>query len=171
MFLPFFTKQNSRAFAKLVLDHKPQARASIKGSRKFPALHGAVEFYGADGGTLVVAELYKLPEKADGKPLTGPFAFHIHEGNRCSGNAEDPFADAGPHYNPTSQPHPLHAGDMPPLFSNHGYAYLSFFTDRFQPKDVIGHTVIVHEGPDDFRTQPAGNAGAKIGCGIIAGYR
>lgn len=40
-------------------------------------------------------------------------------------------------------------------------------TDRFRVRDIIGRTVVIHSGPDDFHTQPAGNAGEKIACGVI----
>lgn len=56
---------------------------------------------------------------------------------------------------------------MPPLFENNGYAYLSFLTNRFQIKDIVGKTVIIHDMPDDFKTDPSGNSGTKIACGII----
>ena len=56
---------------------------------------------------------------------------------------------------------------MPPLFENNGYAYLSFFTNRFEVKDVIGKVVIIHDMPDDFNTNPSGNSGTKIACGKI----
>lgn len=64
-------------------------------------------------------------------------------------------------------PHPFHAGDLPPLLSCKGRAYLAVITGRFCVKDVIGRSVVIHAGPDDLHTQPAGNAGAKIGCGVI----
>ena len=63
--------------------------------------------------------------------------------------------------------HPQHAGDFPPLLGNHGKAYMKVFSDRFSVEEIIGKTVIVHSDPDDFRTQPSGNAGRKIACGII----
>ena len=95
------------------------------------------------------------------------FAFHIHEGGSCTGNADDPFADALTHYDPEDCEHPGHAGDLLPLWGNGGYAFLQFLTDRFTVDEVIGRTVIVHEEPDDFTTQPAGRAGKKIACGVI----
>lgn len=79
----------------------------------------------------------------------------------------DPFSNAMAHYNPENCPHPYHAGDMPPLFGNQGYAFLMFLTDRFMVRNVIGKTVIIHDNPDDFTTQPSGNSGAKIACGVI----
>jgi Cu-Zn family superoxide dismutase len=92
---------------------------------------------------------------------------HIHEGGSCTGNAADPFADAGSHYNPEGCEHPAHAGDLPPLFSNRGTAWGAVLTDRFSVGEISGKTVIIHLNPDDFTTQPAGNSGAKIACGVI----
>lgn len=159
----FSSMHSLRGFARTVLNTTPAARASVRGDAAHRGLHGAVNFYPATGGTLVVAELYGLPSR----PADGVFGFHIHEGDACRGNEEDSFAATGGHFNPTGKPHPFHAGDMPPLFGNGGYAYLSFFTNRFTPADVIGRTVVVHSGPDDFTTQPAGNSGKKIACGEI----
>ena len=56
---------------------------------------------------------------------------------------------------------------MPPLFSNDGYALQAFLTDRFTVRDIIGRTVILHDEVDDFTSQPAGNAGERIACGVI----
>ena len=95
------------------------------------------------------------------------FGFHIHEGTRCSGTSVDHFADAGSHYNHSNCPHPMHAGDLPPLFVNNGRAWFATITPQFTVSDVIGHTVIVHSDPDDFHTRPSGNSGEKIACGMI----
>lgn len=56
---------------------------------------------------------------------------------------------------------------MPPLFSVNGNAFLCFMTNRFKIKEVLGKSVIIHSKPDDFTTQPSGNAGEKIACGMI----
>ena len=48
-----------------------------------------------------------------------------------------------------------------------GRAYLAVRTDRFRVQEIIGRTVVIHSDPDDFRSQPAGNAGTKIACGVI----
>lgn len=134
-----------------------EALTCVKGEGK---LRGVVKFYPVPCGTLVVADITGLPESA-----SGFFALHIHEGQRCSGKD---FADTGGHFNPTGNAHPRHAGDLPPLLSRNGRAFLAVETDRFFVQEVIGHTVVVHEGFDDFQSQPAGNAGRKIGCGVIA---
>ncbi len=137
----------------------PSAVAHIKGGDAYPGLTGTVRFYPRCGGTLVVADIAGLPDTD-----TGFFAFHIHEGGDCRGAG---FPDTGAHYNPTAAEHPRHAGDLPPLLSDRGRAYCQVLTGRFRVSDVIGKTVVIHAAPDDFKTQPSGNAGEKIACGVI----
>lgn len=135
---------------------KPEAIACVSGEGR---LRGTVKFYATACGSLVAADIRGLP-KSD----TGFFAFHIHEGDSCGGGD---FADTGGHFNPGGEAHPRHAGDLPPLLSENGTALLVVATTRFTPKEVIGRTVVIHERPDDFHTQPSGNAGRKIACGVI----
>lgn len=149
-----------------MLTRCPDASAAVKGSDKAPALDGMVSFYQTPGGVLVVADLKGLPDP-DTKCSHSIHALHIHEGGSCTGTPEKPFADAGTHYNPDGCSHPQHAGDLPPLFSNHGHAWLAVLTDRFTTDEIIGKTVIIHSGADDFTTQPSGNAGDMIACGVI----
>lgn len=77
------------------------------------------------------------------------------------------FSDTGNHYNPTEAPHPSHSGDLPPLMLCNGGVCQSVTTNRFKVQDIIGRTVIIHNMPDDFSSQPSGNAGIKIACGVI----
>ena len=56
---------------------------------------------------------------------------------------------------------------MIPLMGNQGYAWLAFYDKRFSIPEILGRSVIIHAMPDDFRTQPSGDAGEKIGCGVI----
>ena len=142
------------------------AVADIKGSRDYPDINGRVIFKKKGNGILVTAEVLGLPHE-DGKCKERVFGFHIHEGTSCTGNNEDLFADAKGHYNPNNCMHPMHAGDMPPLFENNGYAYLSFYTNRFTIDEIIGKVVIIHDMPDDFKSQPSGDSGTKIACGKI----
>lgn len=139
---------------------RPDAVARIHGGMETPQLSGCVQFYQENGWVLIVAKISGLPN-GNG---TGFFGFHIHQGESCSGTD---FSGTGSHYNPTEQAHPKHAGDLPPLLGCQGNAYLSLKTDRFSVKDIIGRTVVIHSDPDDFHTQPAGNAGKKIACGVI----
>ena len=108
---------------------------------------------------MVIAAISGLPDTE-----AGFFALHIHEGGDCNGAG---FPGTGGHYDPNGREHPRHAGDLPSLLSNHGSAYLAVLTDRFRVEEVIGRTVVIHDQPDDFRSQPSGNAGDKIACGVI----
>ncbi len=137
----------------------PQAVALVAGGSQAPCLSGLVKFCRTKHGVLVTADICGLPVSQ-----TGVFALHIHEGATCGGKD---FSETGGHYNPSRMPHPMHAGDLPPLFSCHGRAFLSVLTDRFCIEDVVGKTVVIHGDPDDFHSQPAGNAGTKIACGVI----
>lgn len=138
----------------------PDAIAQICGGIDTPQLSGCVRFYEENGYVLIEAIISGLPKKSE----TGFFGFHIHEGPNCGGLN---FFETGSHYNPAEQTHPKHAGDLPPLLSCGGNAYLSVKTDRFSVRNIIGRTVVIHSEPDDFHSQPAGNAGKKIACGMI----
>ncbi|MBQ8615323.1 MAG: superoxide dismutase family protein [Clostridia bacterium] len=149
-----------------LLSQRPQAMARISGSAIFPEIQGNVWFYQTSFGVLVVADIEGLPK--DDLVCSSPiFAFHIHNGDSCTGNSEDQFANAGTHYNPNNCPHPYHAGDLPPLFSANGYAFSAVLTNRFKVNEIIGKTIIIHSNVDDFVSQPSGNSGSKIACGEI----
>lgn len=158
--------RNSRPQLLPVLGGRAQAAARIAGSGSCPDVSGAVRFYQTGRGVIVRAEISGLPQ-ADSPCRQRIFGFHIHTGSGCGGNMDDPFADAMSHYDPDGCAHPHHAGDLPPLFGNGGLAVCVFLTDRFSVDEVIGRTVIIHDGPDDFTTQPSGNSGKKIACGVI----
>lgn len=154
-----------------VNQNRPFAISYIRGGPLRPQIRGRVLFFDVLGGSWVWIEVNGLPPyrpAMGGLNPIGPHGFHIHEFGNCSvGNPSDPFQAAGGHWNPTNQPHGNHAGDFPVLFSNDGYANMAFFTNKFRPRDVLNKTIIIHENPDDYRTQPAGNAGRRLACGII----
>lgn len=137
------------------------AVAILRGAAVYPDISGIVRIFETTEGVIVVANVKGLPAQAD---CGGVFGFHIHEGSSCGG---DEFAETLGHYNPTNCPHPYHAGDLPPLFSNGGAAWMAVWTDRFTLQEIIGRTVVIHLHPDDFVTQPSGNSGLKIACGVI----
>ena len=100
---------------------------------------------------------------------------HVHEVGDCS--APDASGAKG-HFNPYGMPHahftaPVrHAGDLPPLKADgRGRAEYTVELDIVSltggPANIVGRSVVVHANADDFRTQPAGNAGARIACGVI----
>lgn len=102
--------------------------------------------------------------------------FHVHETGDCS--APD-ASSAGGHFNPGGAMHGAHdaashhAGDLPSLTADaRGEAEVNVMADGLEigtggPRDVIGRALVVHQQPDDLRTQPDGAAGARIGCGVI----
>ena len=147
------------------------ALAIIEGGPLAPQISGKVFFYDAPQGTWVYAMVDGLPEYRPGRgnlSPVGPHGFHIHEFGACAvGDPHNPFQAAGGHWNPDNQPHGNHAGDFPVLFSNAGIARLYFFTNRFRVREIIGRAVVIHENPDDYRTQPAGNSGRRLACGVI----
>lgn len=150
-------------FMRLFSENRPRAIAEIKGSEKYPGISGYVYFYEVSwGGMLVEAEVFGLP---NGASMNMPFfyAFHIHEKGDCSLN----FSKTGNHYNPANREHPHHLGDMPPLMSNNGYGWFLFFDGLLELYHILGRSVVIHQKTDDFMTQPSGNAGEKIACGII----
>ena len=134
----------------------PVAVACVEGSG---GLQGTVKFYPIPGGTLVMAEVVGLPRNE-----TGFYGFHIHEGTGCEGAD---FSETKGHFSPRGEIHPRHAGDLPPLLSDNGRAFLAVKTCRFTPCDIIGRTVVIHGKTDDFRSQPGGGAGEKIACGVV----
>ncbi len=127
---------------------------------------GSVVFTKAEGGVRVQGKLSGLKEGAHG--------FHVHEFGDCS--APD-GASAGGHFNPTGEPHAgphdpsRHAGDMGNLTAAaDGTASIDYVDPRLAfdgPGSVLGRGVIVHANPDDFKTQPTGNAGGRVACGVI----
>lgn len=144
------------------LTHRANAWAAVRGGKENPRLLGSVKFFQTQAGVLVLAEIWGLPESE-----AGFFGFHIHAGRDCVGNGENEFAGAEGHLNPEETPHPEHMGDLPPLTAQNGYAWTAFLTSRFTIRDILGRTVIIHAGSDDFKTQPSGGAGKMIACGVI----
>jgi superoxide dismutase, Cu-Zn family len=106
----------------------------------------------------------------------GGHGFHIHEKGDCSSGDG---MSAGGHFNPQGKPHgdpsapDHHAGDMPMLVAgSSGDANLTVelgvITVGSGATDVVGKSIIVHKDADDYKTQPTGNSGARVACGVIA---
>lgn len=148
---------------KILSRNRPQAIAWINGTADYPKLNGTVRFYEVPGGGLLVeAELFQLPDSESGSSQAF-FGFHIHENGDCSGD----LSGTGNHYNPDNSAHPFHAGDLPPLMAGNGYAWSAFYDARITLAEILNRSVVIHRMPDDFRSQPAGDAGKKIACGLI----
>ncbi|MCR6495203.1 superoxide dismutase family protein [Thermomonas sp. S9] len=144
----------------------------------------AVANLAAASGSLVSGRLVLVP-MGDGVHLTGEIGglqpgsqhgFHIHEKGDCS--AAD-ASSAGGHFNPGAQPHGRaghgahHAGDADNLVADaNGVARVDVHVSGVSlgtgtANDITGRAIVVHAAPDDYRSQPAGNAGARIACGVI----
>ena len=147
------------------------ATAYIQGGKLAPTLKGYIIFKDVSIGTEVYVYVTGLPDykpAQEGNAPIGPHGFHIHEFGNCTMDShENSFKNAGGHWNPNNQPHGNHAGDLPVLFSNNGTSIMSFFTNKFNVNDILGKAVIIHESPDDYRSQPSGNAGRRLACGVI----
>ncbi len=150
-------------FQYILSNQTPSAIAWVRGGSMYPAISGLVKFYETPyQGVLVSAEFFNLPGAS--QPGSSNFlAMHIHQNGNCAGN----FMNVGEHFGMPGTMHPQHKGDLIPLLSNQGYAWTAFYDKRFTISEILGRSVIVHMNPDDFRTQPSGNAGAMIACGEI----
>ncbi|HXO21749.1 MAG TPA: superoxide dismutase family protein [Thermoanaerobaculia bacterium] len=127
---------------------------------------GSVHFTQEAAGVHVVADVSGV------KP--GQHGFHIHEKGDCT--APD-YKSAGGHFNPAAAPHacdptsPRHAGDFGNItVGADGKGHLDMTTTSLSfagPNSVVGKAVILHEGEDDCKTQPTGNAGGRLACGVV----
>lgn len=128
---------------------------------------GTVEFTEVDEGIRIVAEIHGL------KPNT-QHGFHVHERGDCS----DPKAErAGGHFNPDNASHGApddeerHVGDLANIQADENgvgqYERIDRTLSFSGDSNVVGRAVIVHEGEDDLESQPTGDAGARLGCGVI----
>jgi superoxide dismutase, Cu-Zn family len=144
-----------------------RAEATIE-SRSGSTVKGHAEF-------TQVAGKVKLSIHIEGA-TPGTHAVHLHEKGDCS----DPEGkSAGGHWNPSSQDHgkwgtaPFHHGDIGNIeVGPDGKGSITLDTDLWSvggdpSKDVVGKAVIVHAAADDFKTQPTGNAGGRVGCGVV----
>lgn len=130
------------------------------GSNQYPGITGTVVFTPYLQGSRVSVHVSGLPN--------GFHGFHLHSVGKCDKN--DGFKSAGGHYNPNKAEHPNHAGDFPPLLSSNGTAQMEFYTDRIKPWEAVGKSVIIHQNPDDFSSDPSGRSGERIACAAVANY-
>ena len=145
----------------------PYAWAMIE-PRSGSKVSGKVAFWEAPDGSV------KVQLRINGAP-TGIHGFHVHEVGDCS--APD-ATSAGPHFNPNGAPHsgpsmmPHHAGDFGNVTAGGNGEIMTEFTTRSitldeGPESVVGRAVVLHADADDLTSQPAGNAGKRIGCGVV----
>ena len=158
---------------KPVAPAQPQHRVQRAQANIAPAsaclVSGRLAIVAIDGGVRIEGEL-------GGLGRGGTHAIHVHERGDCS--AAD-GSSAGGHFNPSSSAHgragtPVHhLGDMDNLTSNaSGVArvdlrLMGVTLGSGAANDILGRALVVHAGPDDYSSQPAGNSGARVGCGVI----
>jgi Cu-Zn family superoxide dismutase len=128
---------------------------------------GKVTLIAVPTGVLLDADFTAVPP--------GDHAFHIHAEGKC----EPPdFKSAGGHFNPEEDKHGLmneagpHAGDMPNIHvPENGKLHIEVLNQRVFLSDGLldddGSAIVIHQGPDDYKSDPAGNAGPRIACGVI----
>lgn len=116
---------------------------------------------------------------------SGPHGIHFHAVGKCDGSEATAFSSAGSHFNPLGRQHGLdnpagpHAGDAPNFtISSTGTATVTFTTDRVSLTDGStslfdsdGSAIVVHAGADDQTSQPSGNSGGRIACGVVTHTR
>jgi superoxide dismutase, Cu-Zn family len=150
-----------------MLSDAPRATANLQPTKGNKAA-GTVDFTQVGNKVRVVANVSGLtPGREHG--------FHVHEAGDCS--SDDGMSAKG-HFNPQGKPHgpptsaERHAGDMPALRADaSGNAKLDtefdIMTVEPGPASIVGRGLIVHADPDDYKTQPTGNAGARLACAVI----
>lgn len=149
------------AMARARVTHAIAVLHPTKGSK----VEGTVTFTAVRGGVHVQATIHGLSD--------GPHGFHIHEFGDCS---SDDGMSTGPHFNPLGAPHAApdarmrHVGDLGNIESKDGvatYDYTDPVLSLHGPTSILGRAVVVHEKSDDLKSQPAGNAGARLATGVI----
>lgn len=172
------------AFAGCASTPSTNSSASASSVAAVSTARSATVNLASASGSLVSGKVMAMP-MGDGVHLRGEVgglaansthAIHVHEKGDCS--AAD-ASSAGEHFNPTADPHGKpgsgahHAGDMDNIVANaSGVAPIDMHVMGVTlgggaVKDVAGRALIVHAMPDDYRSQPSGNAGARVACGVI----
>jgi Cu-Zn family superoxide dismutase len=129
-------------------------------------VEGTVTFTAVEGGVLIVADVKNL--------TPGKHGFHVHEHGDCS--AHD-ASSAGGHFNPTKTKHggpdsaERHVGDFGNLEANQDgvahYERIDKIISLNGPDTIVKRSIVVHADADDLVTQPTGNSGARVACGVI----
>ena len=148
---------------------RPTAQASVAlEPTRGNAVSGALQLVQTGSTVTVTGEVRGLKPGAT-------HGFHVHDKGDCSSG--DGMSTGG-HFNPTAASHGQHGhgahhvGDLPPLQADaQGVARVNFSTGNLSLTDastsVVGHGLIVHRDPDDYTTQPTGNSGPRVACGVI----
>lgn len=146
-------------------DHPTQAKARIQATQG-NHVKGTVTFTKTEAGLKIVGDFEGLEP--------GQHGFHIHEKGECSSHDG---SSAGGHFNPQNTQHggpadhERHAGDLGNISADEKgiahYEYTDHLLTLQGAYSIIGRSVVIHADVDDYVTQPTGNSGARIGCGVI----
>jgi Cu-Zn family superoxide dismutase len=149
-----------------------KAHADIAATKTDTSGSGTAQFTKKDDGTVELTLNVSFPKMAN-----KTVAVHLHEHGDCG----DEGKGAHGHWNPTNEAHgkwgsaAYHSGDIGNVqLDAQGSGAVTISSDRWtiggdDKTNILGRAVIVHSGVDDYKTQPTGNAGSRIGCGVISG--
>jgi len=155
--------------------HGAQSATATLESADDPKLSGTVTFTQLEDAVRMVVDVAGVSD-------AGPHGIHLHENGKCEhGPAGKHYSSAGGHFNPTGVPHACrestthHAGDFGNIeIQADGTGHLVVVTSMLSlggPNSPIGKAVILHTGGDDCKTQPTGNSGGRLACGLVVGAR
>jgi len=157
------------AFNSCAPTTKEIAKATLNSTSTNKAI-GTAKFYSLADGQIKMDLEINFPERAD-----STVAVHFHEHGDCGNMGENTHG----HWNPTNEMHgkwgsaAYHSGDIGNIKLDHkGHGTVSVSTNRWSviandPNNIINKAIIVHGGTDDYTTQPTGNSGPRVGCGVI----
>jgi Cu-Zn family superoxide dismutase len=146
------------------------ATVTLQGAPEDTDFKGTITLTPEGDGVRVVAHL-------EGVDQNGQHGFHVHETGDCShGEGDKHFTSAGGHFNPTGAEHacpptePRHAGDLGNIEVTNGTGHLETSTNLLSltgTSSVVGKAIILHAKADDCKTQPTGDAGDRLACGVV----
>jgi len=146
------------------------ATATLQGAPTDTDFKGTVTITPDGAGVKIVADL-------SGVDKDGPHGFHLHQNGECThGEGDKHFTSAGGHFNPANADHacpptePRHAGDLGNIEVKNGTGHLEITTNALSlsgDNTVVGKAFILHAKGDDCKTQPTGDAGDRLACGVV----